>query len=69
MSESAMELRKHTPVCPSGVLTKECQVEIDVSYAEYQAAQQVVKSIMWPCHTVMDLVGGTALHLIFRRTH
>jgi len=52
-----------TLVCPFGVLTKECQVEIDVPYAEYQAAQLVVKSIMWPCHTVMDMVGGAALPL------
>jgi hypothetical protein len=32
------------------------QVEIDVPHPEYQAAQPAVKSIMWPCHTVMDLV-------------
>lgn len=64
-----MELRKHGLVCPFGVLTKECQVEIDVPYTEYRAAQLLVKSIMWPCQTVMDLVGGAALHLIFRRTH
>ena len=38
------------------VLTLGLQVEVDVPYVEYQDAQQMVKSLMWPCHTVMDLV-------------
>ncbi|KAH8998749.1 asparagine synthase-domain-containing protein [Lactarius hatsudake] len=30
-------------------------VEVDVPYTEYQDAQDMVESIMWPCQTVMDL--------------
>jgi len=56
-------------VCPFSASTQECQVEIDVPYTEYQAAQPVVKSIMWPCQTVMDLVGGAVLHMVFCRTY
>lgn len=41
------------------------QVEINVPYTEYQAAQLAVKSIMWPCQTVMDLVSATIVLLIF----
>jgi hypothetical protein len=41
------------------------QVEIDVSYPEYQAAQLAVKSIMWPCHTIMDLVSISIVQPIF----
>ncbi|KAI0307607.1 asparagine synthase-domain-containing protein [Multifurca ochricompacta] len=37
-------------------------VEIDVPYVEYQAAQPVVKSIMWPCQTNMDLSLAMALY-------
>ncbi|KAH9964424.1 asparagine synthase, partial [Russula dissimulans] len=43
-------------------------VEIDVSYTEYQAAQPTVKSIMWPCHTVMDLSLAMALYFAARGT-
>jgi hypothetical protein len=60
-----VELRKLSRV-PFIVVAQGCQVEIDVPYTEYQAAQPIVKSIMWPCQTVMDLVGGAVLHLIFR---
>lgn len=56
-----MELCKFPLRVPVCCLTQECQVEIDVPYTEYQAAQPVVKSIMWPCQTVMDLVGGAVL--------
>jgi len=41
-------------------------VEIDVPYPEYQAAQPAVKSIMWPCHTVMDLSLAMALYFAAR---
>ncbi|KAH9996543.1 asparagine synthase-domain-containing protein, partial [Russula vinacea] len=41
-------------------------VEVDVPYTEYQAAQPVVKSIMWPCHTVMDLSLAMALYFAAR---
>lgn len=41
-------------------------VEIDVPYPEYQAAQATVKSIMWPCHTVMDLSLAMALYFAAR---
>ena len=58
-----------TLVYPLVVLTQMCQVEIDVPYTEYQAAQPVVKSIMWPCQTVMDLVGGAMLQSVFRQTY
>ena len=59
MSWSSVELRKSQKVVCSRVgLTRGPQVEIDVPYAEYQAAQPAVRSIMWPCQTVMDLVGG-----------
>jgi hypothetical protein len=65
-----MELREHVLPCACLVSSRgECQVEIDVPYTEYQAAQQVVKSTMWPCHTVMDLVGDVVLHLIFRLSY
>ncbi|KAI9512621.1 asparagine synthase-domain-containing protein [Russula earlei] len=41
-------------------------VEIDVPYSEYQAAQPTVKSLMWPCHTVMDLSLAMALYFAAR---
>jgi hypothetical protein len=41
------------------------QVEIDVPYTEYRAAQPAVKTIMWPCQTVMDLVSLVMVQLIF----
>jgi len=41
-------------------------VEIDVPYAEYQAAQPTVRSIMWPCQTVMDLSLAMALYFAAR---
>lgn len=46
-------------------LDSEFEVEINVPYAEYQAAQLAVKSIMWPCQTVMDLVSVVIVQLIF----
>jgi len=39
-------------------LTMSLQVEVDVPYTEYQGAQETMKSIMWPCQTIMDLVSG-----------
>jgi len=41
-------------------------VEINVPYAEYQAARLAVKSIMWPCQTVMDLSLAMALYFASR---
>ena len=64
-----MELRKFPLRVPVAVSTQECQVEIDVPYTEYQAAHPVVKSIMWPCQTVMDLVRGAVLHMDFCHTY
>ncbi|KAI0249563.1 asparagine synthase-domain-containing protein [Lactifluus subvellereus] len=41
-------------------------VEIDVPFGEYQAAQPTVRSIMWPCQTVMDLSLAMALYFAAR---
>lgn len=54
-----------SPTCVRIVLIQGSQVEIDVPYPEYQAAQPAVKSIMWPCHTVMDLVSIVIVQLFF----
>lgn len=38
------------------------QVEVDVPYAESQAARPTVEALMWPGRTVMDLVSNAPLH-------
>ena len=38
------------------------QVEVDVPYAESQAARPTVEALMWPGRTVMDLVSNALLH-------
>jgi len=60
-----MELCKHSRVSLV-VLTQVCQVEIDVPYTEYQAAQPVVKSIMWPARQSWTC-GSAMLQSVFRR--
>jgi len=62
-SSGLSELEELRKLCPG---RKWNFVEIDVPYTEYQAAQPTVKSIMWPCHTVMDLSLAMALYFAAR---
>jgi len=62
-SAGLSELEELRKLCPNRQWNF---VEIDVPYTEYRAAQPTVKSIMWPCQTVMDLSLAMALYFAAR---